>query len=92
MDLTDVAHGPAADGTVVGVVEAFDEAGGYGTVVADGPDGRPGGRWFFHCTPIPDGTRTIDSGTPVTFEVVPGRMGRYEAVHLVRAPADPGGR
>ena len=46
----------------------FDDAEGYGTVA------RPsdGAEHFFHCTAIADGTRTIDVGAAVTFEVVPG--------------------
>ena len=71
----EVVHGPPADGTQSGTVVAFDEAGGYGTVAADGS----GDRWFFHCTAIADGSRAIAVGAPVLFEVAPGRMGRYEA-------------
>jgi hypothetical protein len=36
----------------------------------------------FHCTQIADGTRTIDVGTAVTFEVRAGAMGRWEATTL----------
>ena len=36
----------------------------------------------FHCTAIADGTRTIAVGTAVTFDVVPGRLGRWEASGL----------
>lgn len=61
---------------VTGVVEAFDDAAGYGEVTADD------GQWFFHCTAIADGTRSIEVGTPVTFEVVGGRVGRWEASDL----------
>ena len=61
-----------------GVVAAFDEHKGYGTVRAE-DDGR---EYFFHCTQIADGSRTIAVGTPVTFEVVPGHRGRWEAVRL----------
>jgi len=65
---------------VGGVVAEFDDAAGYG-VVSDGDDGR----WFFHCTAIADGSRTIDVGAPVTFDVVGGRLGRWEANDLRRA-------
>jgi cold shock CspA family protein len=78
MAAIEVARGPAAAGTLVGTVAAFDEAGGYGTVMAD----RPPARWFFHCTAITDGSRTIAVGTAVQFEVAPGRMGRFEAGNL----------
>jgi len=57
-----------------GVVQDFDDHQGFGTIRAD--DGR---EYFFHCTAIVDGTRHIDMGTPVTFEVVAGRLGRWEA-------------
>lgn len=60
-----------------GRVTDFDEHRGYGTVRAD--DGR---EYFFHCTAIADGTRTIGVGADVTFEVVPGRLGRWEAAGL----------
>lgn len=68
-----------------GRVVEFDEAKGYGTVEAD--DGR---RLFFHCTRIADGSRTIAVGTPVTFTVVPGHGGRWEATDLEQ-PGRPDG-
>jgi cold shock CspA family protein len=53
-------------GTVVG----FDDHVGAGTIAEDGqPD------WWFHCTSIADGSRTIDVGTAVTFRVQPGPTG-----------------
>jgi CspA family cold shock protein len=60
-----------------GVVATFDDHRGYGTVRAD--DGTD---LFFHCTAIADGTRTIDEGARVVFDVVPGRLGRWEAAQL----------
>jgi CspA family cold shock protein len=66
--------------TTRGQVAVFDEPAGYGTVRAD--DGR---EYFFHCTAIADGTRTIDVGARVAFEVVAGRRGRWEAAGLVPA-------
>ena len=62
-----------------GSVVAFDEDKGYGTVRA--ADGR---ELFFHCTQIADGTRTIDVGAKVTFDVVAGHLGRYEAAAVRR--------
>ena len=59
-----------------GVVSEFDEAKGFGTVSAEGED-----RFFFHCTQIADGTRDIEVGTSVSFELAP-RLGRWEAVEL----------
>ena len=63
--------------TMHGVVVAFDDFKGYGTVRTD--DGR---ELFFHCTRIADGTRTIPVGTPVTFDIVPGHRGRWEAAAI----------
>jgi cold shock CspA family protein len=62
---------------VTGVVTAFDEPVGIGTVTADGGTEHP-----FHCTAIADGTRSIGVGARVEFEVVPGRQGRWEATDL----------
>lgn len=59
-----------------GTVVAFDEPRGLGTIEADGTD------YPFHCTAITDGTRTIDVGTAVTFDVRPGGMGRWEATSV----------
>jgi CspA family cold shock protein len=60
-----------------GTVIDFDEDKGWGSVRAD-----DGSDYFFHCTAISDGTRTIDEGTAVTFDVIPGRLGRWEATAL----------
>ena len=60
-----------------GVVAEFEEHKGWGTVRAE--DGR---ELFFHCTRIADGTRTIPVGTPVTFDIVPGHRGRWEAAAI----------
>lgn len=61
-------------GETTGVVVAFDPRAGWGTVRdADGHE------HFFHCTAIADGSRSIEVGTPVRFEVAPGPLGRWEA-------------
>lgn len=62
---------------MTGTVVAWDERGGYGLVRSD-----DGAEHFFHCTAIADGSRTIEEGARVTFEVVPGRLGRWEATDL----------
>jgi CspA family cold shock protein len=62
---------------LTGVVSEFDEATGLGTVTA-----ADGAAYGFHCTQIADGTRTIEVGTSVCFDVVPWHRGRYEAVAL----------
>ena len=75
---------PLADvfGTGTGTVTAFDDERGTGTVTDDA-----GGReWWFHCTRIADGSRTIAVGTAVTYRVEPGPTG-LEAVAVAAAPA-----
>jgi cold shock CspA family protein len=62
---------------VRGKVVAFDEPRGLGEVEA-----AEGTRFPFHCTAIADGTRTIPVGVPVTFRVVGGPLGTYEAREL----------
>jgi cold shock CspA family protein len=62
---------------LTGVVATFDDHKGYGTVRAD-----DGSEFFFHCTRIAGGTRTIDVGTLVTFDVAPGHLGRWEATSV----------
>lgn len=63
-----------------GRVRHFDDAVGAGTVRDE--HGRD---WWFHCTAITDGTRTIDDGTPVQFQVAPAPTG-LEAVGLIPLP------
>ena len=62
-----------------GRVLTFDGARGLGTVQDE--DGRS---WPFHCTRIADGSRAIDPGAHVVFDVVPGAPGRWEATGLVK--------
>jgi cold shock CspA family protein len=76
--MTTMASGPSVAGTVRGRVASFDDPEVYGTVTAT----EPAGTWFFHCTAIADGTRSIEVGAEVAFEVVPGRLGRFEATDL----------
>ena len=66
-----------------GRVVEFDDAKGYGTV--EGDDGR----FFFHCTAIADGSRTISLGAEVDYEVTPGHQGRWEATRLSPPAANP---
>ena len=61
-----------------GVVTAFDDTRGLGTVTGD--DGRA---LPFHCTAIVDGSRFVEVGTAVLYDVAPGHVGRLEA-HAVR--------
>jgi CspA family cold shock protein len=62
---------------MIGEVVEFDDERGYGTVRAEGGDS-----YFFHCTAVADGSRTIPVGTAVSFEVVAGRRGRWEGAGL----------
>ena len=63
-----------------GVVLAFDEHAGHGTV----RDGESGREHFFHCTSISDGSRSIPTGAEVRFAVAPGHNGKWEAVDVQR--------
>ena len=62
-----------------GRVVEFDEHVGTGTV-----EGEDGSRLFFHCVAIAYGSRRVDVGEAVTYDVVPGRLGRYEAWRIQR--------
>jgi cold shock CspA family protein len=63
-----------------GVVASFDDPRGLGVVRSDDGTDYP-----FHCTAIADGTRAIDEGAPVRFEVVAGHMGRWEAADVTKS-------
>lgn len=73
--------GPRAEAT--GRVEDFDAGRGLGTVRAD-----DGSVYGFHCTAIADGSRAIDPGSAVVFEVGPAGPGRWEAKALRPVPTD----
>jgi len=73
-------------GVQSGTVASFDEHAGFGSV--RGADGR---ELFFHCTQIADGSRTIEVGAAVRFEVAPGHLGRWEAYGVERVDAVTGG-
>jgi cold shock CspA family protein len=60
-----------------GRVVAFDEQRGVGTVRAES-----GGEHVFHCTAIADGSRTIEVGAAVCFDVVAGHRGEWEATRV----------
>jgi cold shock CspA family protein len=72
-----------AERTARGSVSRFDEERGLGTVTDD-----TGADLGFHCTAIADGTRQIEEGTRVVFEVTAGHMGRWEAT-AIRADTSP---
>ncbi len=64
-----------------GRVTAYDPRRGLGTVTPDDGDDPLG----FHCTAILDGSRDVPVGATVTFRVVPGHLGRWEAT-AIRSP------
>jgi len=59
-----------------GTVIEFDEYVGLGEV-----EGADGARYLFHCVEIADGTRTIEIGTEVDFDLL-RKFGRDEAAKL----------
>jgi len=59
-----------------GVVGSFDESSGLGVVTGD--DGTP---YPFHCIEIADGSRSIEVGTEVHFDLL-AKLGRWEAANL----------
>ncbi len=64
-------------GLGLGTVATFDEQAGYGILRDD-----EGHEFFFHCTAIVDGSRTITPRTRVAFNLTPGRQGNYEATAI----------
>ena len=61
-----------------GIVATFDERRGLGAIDA-GSTVYP-----FHCTALLDGSRTVDVGAKVAFEVRPAGMGRWEATEILK--------
>ncbi len=62
---------------MTGTVVAFDGHAGLGEIAA-----ADGTRYPFHCTRIADGSRHVDVGATVDFEVAPGLPGRWEATAI----------
>ncbi len=67
-----------------GTVIEFDEYVGLGEVRTDGGD-----RFLFHCVEIADGSRTIEVGAEVEFELRP-YLGRYQAEAIAHVPGGGG--
>lgn len=63
----------------VGVVTQFDPLVGLGQIRDD-----TGSMLGFHCIAISDGTRTIEVGARVRFELL-AKLGRYEATAISAA-------
>jgi cold shock CspA family protein len=66
-----------------GEVVVFDDPRGIGVVRSTLGELVP-----FHCTAVADGSRTVPVGAAVSFVVVPGRLGRWEAIAMAPAPPD----
>lgn len=62
-----------------GTVVEFDARRGIGAV-----ERADGARFAFHCTQIADGTRTVPVGAAVTYRIVPGALGRWEAGEITQ--------
>jgi len=65
-----------------GIVASFDDPAGYGVITETESESETAGEWFFHCSAIADGTRSIEPGTPVICHLVAGHMGRFEATDI----------
>lgn len=74
MTVTNLPASVANLGAGTGTVTAWDDDRGWGTVTAD-----DGTEFPLHCAGIADGSRTVDVGASVTFQVSAGRRGRWEA-------------
>lgn len=61
-----------------GTVTEFDEPRGLGTL----RDDATAVEVPFHCTAIADGSRRIEVGAVVSYHLVAGHRGRYEARDL----------
>ena len=70
--------GSSIFGAMRGVIASFDDPRGLGVIRSE--DGRS---FPFHCTAIADGTRTIGEGRTVSFVVVAGHLGQWEASVIV---------
>lgn len=75
----DRSHKPT--GTLVGVVSEFDGAVGLGLIMSS-----DGSLHAFHVIEIADGTRLVDVGVDVSFDLL-AKFGRYEAANIRVAAA-----
>ena len=72
--MTELERGAGRRGTVT----VFDESAGLGLI-----SGADGVEHPFHCIEIADGSRAIDSGTEVSFDLL-AKFGRWEAANIRR--------
>jgi cold shock CspA family protein len=61
---------------MTGTVAEFDEGRGLGAITS-----AEGVTYPFHCTQIADGSRRIDVGRAVRFDLL-AKLGRYEATAI----------
>ena len=66
-------------GSGYGRVVELDATRGSGVV-----EGNDGLRLPFHCTQVTDARGPVEVGVEVRFEIVPGRLGAWEAAALER--------
>jgi len=65
-----------------GRIVSYDDHAGLGEVEALGDADQAGDRYPFHCTQLLDGSRHADPGQQVSFRVIPGHRGRWEAAEV----------
>jgi hypothetical protein len=66
-----------------GQVVSFDEGVGLGQISTAGPGGgAPAEQYRFHCTQIADGSRVVAVGAQVSFRLLAGRDGHWEAADI----------
>lgn len=65
-----------------GWVERFDDAAGFGYIHAVQEHSEALDTYFFHCTRLNDGSRTVQTGARVSFEVIAGHLGTWEAIDI----------
>ena len=62
--------------SATGSVTEFDAAVGLGVITSSS-----GSEYSVHCIEIADGSRTIEVGTEVSFDLL-AKLGRYEAANI----------
>lgn len=67
-----------------GTVVEFNDGVGLGLLRAD----DSGANLEFHCTALLDGSRTVEVGARVEFELLPGHGGRLEANRIRKFPSN----
>ena len=70
--MTELARGTGRRGTV----SSFDESAGLGVIA-----GVDGVEHPFHCIEIADGSRSIEAGAEVSFDLL-AKFGRWEAANI----------